>query len=93
MHKLQEQTVTQIIIPFVQMIIPFSHLWNGKKKKKKRVKHCLYSSTGKSQGLITKAGEVLVIIPMQSSHLSSNYKAFFFLQWINRNENCVIIAP
>lgn len=34
MHKLQEQTVTQIIIPFVQMIIPFSHLWNGKKKKK-----------------------------------------------------------
>lgn len=47
-------------------------------KKKKRVKHCLYSSTGKSQGLITKAGEVLVIIPMQSSHLSSDYKAFFF---------------
>lgn len=35
MHKLQEQTVTQIIIPFVQMIIPFSHLWNGKKKEKK----------------------------------------------------------
>lgn len=33
MHKLQEQTVTQIIIPFVQMIIPFSHPWNGKKKK------------------------------------------------------------
>lgn len=32
MHKLQEQTVTQIIIPFVQMIIPFSHLWNGNKK-------------------------------------------------------------
>lgn len=32
MHKLQEQTVTQIIIPFVQMIIPFSHPWNGKKK-------------------------------------------------------------
>lgn len=75
MHKLQEQTVTQIIIPFVQMIIPFSHLWNGKKK---RVKHCLYSSKGKSQGLITKAGEVLVIIPTQLSHLSSDYKAFFF---------------
>lgn len=35
MHKLQEQTDTQIIIPFVQMIIPFSHPWNGKKGKKK----------------------------------------------------------
>lgn len=95
MHKLQEQTVTQIIIPFVQMIIPFSHLWNGKKKKKgeallileyRKVTRFDY----KSWWSISNNSNAVVTLKLR---LQSFFFLFFFLQWINRNENCVIIAP